>query len=335
MRIAVLGATGFTGEKLVEILLSHPKTELVYLGSRTPEPVAYSKLFPRFSKKTNIKCEPLDIEKAAGKADFFFLSLPHTVSMDVAPYLLKKGKKVIDLSADYRLKNINVYKKYYKKVHKDKNNLKKAVYGLTEINKPAIKKAKLVANPGCYPTSIILALFPLVKDSLIKGKVVVDSKSSITGAGRKTALALKKQISDNLWAYKPFIHQHSPEIISILKDKTSKKIDLCFQPHVIDVDSGIYSTIYLNLNKKVTVKKIKSVYKKYYQGAPFVKVKESFPSLKDAAGTNFCHIGFALSADGKQLIVGSAIDNLIKGAAGSAVQNMNIMSGFKESLGLV
>ena len=335
MRVAVLGATGFTGEKLVEILLSHPKVELVYLASRTLKPVAYSKLFPHFSKKTNLKCQPLNIEKAAVSGDFFFLSLPHTLSMEFVPYLLKKKKKVIDLSADYRLKNATIFRKYYKKTHKDKVNLKKAVYGLAEVNKASIKKAKLVANPGCYPTSIILALFPLVKDSIIKGKIVVDSKSSITGAGRKAARQQKEQISNNLWAYKPFIHQHSPEIVSILKEKTSKKIDLCFQPHVIDVDSGIYSTIYLNLNKKVTAKKIKSIYKKYYQGFPFIKIKDSFPKLKDVAGTNFCHIGFSSSADQKQLIVVCAIDNLIKGAAGSAVQNMNIMSGFKESLGLL
>ena len=335
MRIAILGATGFTGEKLVEILLSHPKAELVYLASRTPKPVQYSKLFPHFSGKTKIFCEPLDVKKAAKEADFIFLSLPHTVSMEFAPYLLNKGKKVIDLSADYRLKNTSVYKKYYKKTHKDKGNLKKAVYGLTEINKQAIKKAKLVANPGCYPTSVILALFPLAKAGIIKGKVVVDSKSSITGAGRKTASELKNVVPDNLWAYKPFIHQHSPEITSFLKEKTSKKINLCFQPHVVDVDSGIYSTIYIELGKKATAKKIKSLYGKCYKGAPFVKNKDNFPKLKDVAGTNFCSIGFALSADGKQLVVVSAIDNLIKGAAGSAVQNMNIMSGFKESLGLL
>ncbi len=334
MRVAILGATGFTGEKLVEILLSHPKVELAYLGSRTPKPVKYSKVFPKFSGKLKLMCEPLDLEKAAMVADFFFLSLPHTVSMEFAPYLIAKGKKVIDLSADYRLKDISLYKKYYKKTHKDNGNLKKAVYGLTEINKSAIKKAKLVANPGCYPTSVILGLFPLVKAGIIKGKVVADSKSSITGAGRKVANKVKGQVPDNLWAYKPFIHQHSPEIVSFLKEKTSKKIDLLFQPHVIDVDSGIYSTIYLNLNRKVTAKKIKSLYEKCYRSAPFVKIKEEFPKLKDAAGTNFCFISFALSANCKELVVVSAIDNLIKGAAGGAIQNMNIMLGFKESLGL-
>lgn len=334
MRIAILGATGFTGEKLVEILLSHPEAELVYLASRTPEPVEYSKFFPHFSGKLKLFCEPIDVKKTAKIADFIFLSLPHTVSMEFAPYLLDKGKKVIDLSADYRFKNTDVYKKYYKKTHKDKANLKKAVYGLTEINKQAIKKAKLVANPGCYPTSVILALFPLVKSGIIKGKIIVDSKSSITGAGRKTASELKEVVPDNLWAYKPFIHQHSPEITSFLKEKTSKRINLCFQPHVVDVDSGIYSTVYLDLNKKATAKKIKSLYEKYYKAAPFVKIKEEFPKLKDVAGTNFCFISFALSANCKQLVVVSAIDNLIKGAAGGAIQNMNIMLGFKESLGL-
>ncbi len=335
MKVSVLGATGFTGEKLVEILLNHPKAELVYLASRTKKSLYYSDIFPHFAKKTKLKCEPLDVEKAAQLSDFIYLSLPHTVSMDFAPYLLEKNKKVIDLSADYRLKNPSTYKKYYKVDHKDKGNLKKAVYGIAELYKKEIKKANLIANPGCYPTSIILALYPLVKEGAVKDRIFVDSKSSITGAGRKTAEKLANQVPGNIWAYKPFIHQHTPEIIEVLKDKTTSEVDLSFVPHVVDIESGIYSTIQLFLEKPLNPSKIRSIYNKYYKNVPFVRIVDSLPKIKDVVGSNFCDIGFVLNKNSKQLVIASAIDNLIKGAAGSAVQNMNIMSGYKETLGLL
>ena len=336
MKVAVLGATGFTGEKLVEILLAHPKVELCYLASRTKKAVLYSKFFSHFSKKTKLKCEPLDLSKAAKGSDILFLSLPHTVSMEFAPYLLKKGKKVIDLSADYRIKSPSLYKQYYGVVHKDVGNLRKAVYGLAEIYKAKIKNANLIANPGCYPTSIILGLFPLVKEGLIKGKIVVDSKSSITGAGRRAAKEYYSSgASTGLWAYKPFVHQHTPEILGVLKDKTNKSINLCFTPHVVNAESGIYSTIYLELKKKLTLFKINSIYKKHYKGCPFVRISKGLPKLANVVGTNFCDIGFALDSSGKNAVVVSCIDNLIKGAAGAAVQNMNIMLGYKQTMGLL
>ena len=335
MKVAILGATGFTGEKLVEILLSHPKVEVVYLASRTPKAVAYSKLLPDFPKKTKLKCEPLIVEKAAKLSDVLFLSLPHTVSMKYAPYLLKQNKRVIDLSADYRIKNLATYKQYYKVNHKDKVNLKKAVYGLPELYKNELKKADLVANAGCYPTSVVLALYPLLEQGLIKGKVVIDSKSSITGAGRKVADSLGDNVVDNIWAYKPFIHQHAPEIACVLKDKTKKSLKFTFIPHVISAKAGIYSTIQLSLKKKLSEGKLKDIYNKYYRSSPFIRIKKSLPKLKDVVGTNFCDIGFALDVSGKEAVVVSAIDNLIKGAAGGAVQNMNIMLGWNETLGLL
>lgn len=337
MKTGVLGATGFTGEKLVEILLGHPKVELSYLASRTPKPEAYSKIFAKFEGKTSLECEPLDVETAAGKCDFLFLSLPHTVSMLFAPALLKKGKKVIDLSADYRLKNTGVYKKYYAVEHKDKANLNKAVYGLGELFKTKIAKAKLVANPGCYPTAIILALFPLFQAGIIKSKVIADAKSAISGAGRKAAWQYQEtnSIADNLWAYKPFVHQHVPEIVEVLKLKIKEKIDLQFVPQVAPVEAGIYATIYVSFKKKTTIFAVKAVYEKYYKQCPFIRIKEDLPKLKDVVGTNFCDLGFALTEDGKSAVIVSAIDNLIKGAAGAAVQNMNIMQGWQETLGLV
>ena len=336
MKVAVLGATGFTGEKLVDILISHPKVEVTYLASRTPKPVLYSELFPGFSGKTKLKCEPLDIKKASSVSDMLFLSLPHTVSMEFVPYLLGKKKKIVDLSADYRLKDPKVYKKYYHKDHKDKINLKKAVYGLAELYEADIAKADLVANAGCYPTSVILGLYPLVKDNLIDGPVFVDSKSSITGAGRKAVIDYHySNISDNIWAYKPFVHQHTPEILAVLGESTKKSLELSFTPHVVGVGAGIYSTIHFSLTKKVSYSDLKSTYKKYYKNSPFVRIKDTLPKLKEVTGSNFCDIGFAVSEDGKKAIVVSSIDNLIKGAAGSAVQNMNIMASWDQTLGLL
>lgn len=335
-KVAVLGVTGFTGEKLVEILLNHPQVELTYLASRTPRAVPYASLFSHFKGKTKLDCETLDIKKAAQVSDFLFLSLPHTVSMEFAPYLLAAGKKVVDLSADYRLKDTALYQKYYNIAHKDEDNLKKAVYGLAEIYKREIAKSSLVANPGCYPTSIILALFPLLKEGLIKGKIVVDSKSAISGAGRNTALKYQNEdIPNNFWAYKPFAHQHTPEILSILTEASGEDIDFCFLPHVGGMKAGIYSTIYLNFGQKVTPEQVKGVYRKYYQDCPFVRISQDLPKLKGVVGTNFCDIGFALSSENKIGVVISCIDNLIKGAAGSAVQNMNIMLGWDESAGLL
>ncbi len=336
MKVAVLGATGFTGEKLVEILLSHPQVELTYLASRTPKAVPYATLFPHFEGRTKLDCEFLDIEKAAQASDFFFLSLPHTASMEFVPYLLAAGKRIVDLSADYRLKDTTLYQKYYNTVHKDKDNLKKAVYGLAEIYKQEIAKSSLVANPGCYPTSIILALFPLLKEGLIKGKMVVDSKSAISGAGRKTALKYQSEdIPNNFWAYKPFEHQHTPEMLSILTEAAGEDIDFCFLPHVGGMKAGIYSTIYLNFSQKVTREQVEGVYQKYYQGCAFIQISQDLPKLKEVVATNFCNIGFALSGESKAGVVVSCIDNLIKGAAGTAVQNMNIMLGWDESVGLL
>jgi len=335
LKVGILGATGFTGEMLTEILVKHPNVEVCYLASRIAKPVAYSDLFPRFNKKTNLKCESLNIERSLKKCDFLFLSLPHTVSMKFVPDLIKANKKVVDLSADYRVQDLKVYKKYYHVAHEDKQNLKNAVYGLPELYKSAISKAQLVANPGCYPTSIILPLFPLLKEGLIKLEIVIDSKSSITGAGKKAIIDYHyTNISNNIWAYKPFTHQHVPEVVSILKTKTGEKVDVSFTPHVVGVDAGIYSTIYVWFKKKMDDSQLSAIYQKYYRNCPFVRVKDDFPKLSEVVGSNYCDIGLKLNETGKQAVVVSCIDNLVKGAAGQAVENMNIMMGYNQTEGL-
>lgn len=336
VKTGILGVTGFTGEKLVELILKHPLVKITYLTARVKNPIPYAKLFPKFKGRTDLFCEALDFKKALKIADIFFLALPHTVSLKIVPYLFKEGKKVIDLSADYRLKDPEVYEKYYKAVHGDKKNLKTAVYGLAEFLKTEIKKSRLVANPGCYPVSVILPLTPLLKENLVDLKIIVDAKSSITGAGRKPLIDYHyTNISNNLWAYKPFIHQHVPEITTVLKSLSGKKIDFSFVPHAVGVEGGIYSTIYVYFKKKMDEGKLFKIYDKYYANTPFVRVRENLPRLKDVVGTNFCDIGFSLDAGGKKGVICSCIDNLIKGAAGNAIQNMNLMCGFKETSGLL
>ena len=335
IKVGVIGATGFTGQMLVRILAAHLHTELVYLSSRTYRPVSYSELHPQFKGIVDMPCEPFHFKKAAQKCDVVFLALPHMVSMTVAGKFLAAGKKVIDLAADYRLKDASLYRKYFGRSHIDKKNLKHAVYGCPEFLKKQIATTDLIANPGCYPTSILLGLVPLLKEKKILNDVIVSSASSITGAGRKAKLEYHySNIEGNMWAYKPFIHQHVPEILECLEALTHSRVLLDFVPHVAPID-GIYSTICVKLKKKMTLSLLLKSYKKCYSQAPFIRIKDVPAQLKNVSGTNFCEIGISISIDGKRALITSAIDNLIKGAAGNAVQNMNVMYGLDETAGLL
>ncbi len=335
VKVGVIGATGFTGEKLVEILLNHPKVEVAYIASRTKKPLLYSEIFPKFAQKTKIKCEPINVGKAVDSCDFLFLALPHTVSMRFVPAILSKGKKVIDLSADYRL-NASLYKKFYNTTHLDSKNLKKAVYGLPELFAAKIKKTQLVANPGCYATSLILALYPLFNQNLVEVKVAVDSKSAVTGAGRKALLDFHySNIENNFWAYKPFLHQHQPEVCRVIKGKSGSSPQLSFLPQVAGFEAGIYTTVHCSFKQRITQARLKTIYQDYYKDSFFIRISNSLPKLKDVVGTNFCDLGFAVDKSGRNGIIVSSIDNLIKGAAGQAVQNMNLMLGLGETAGFL
>lgn len=333
-KIAIIGASGFTGEELVKISLSHPGVEVVYLSAILEKEIKFSDLFPRFKDRIDLVCKNLDQEEAARIADVIFLALPHKVSYTIAPFFLKKQKIVIDLSADYRLKNTALYEKYYKAKHIDSVNLQSAIYGLPEFYRDQIKQAKLIANPGCYPTVSILSIAPLLKEGLIEN-IIIDAKSSISGAGRKPVLEYHYvHLNENMFCYKPFGHQHLPEINEILSEIGGKKIQVQFTPHVIPIDIGILATVYADLKAEVTVDKVNSIYEKYYKNEPFVRLLgQNLPQLKNVARTNFCDIGFQIQE--KKIIIVGAIDNLMKGAAGQAVQNMNIMLGFDETTGLL
>jgi N-acetyl-gamma-glutamyl-phosphate reductase len=337
VKAAVVGATGYTGEELVKLLSCHPKVKIVSLTAKIDRPEKIQELYPSLVGKIDMVCELPTEEKVARLADFIFLALPHRVSMEVAPKLLKKKKKVVDLSADYRLPK-DVYAKWYGTVHKDPVGLKIAVYGLPELYREKIKAATLIANPGCYPTSILLGLLPLLKAGLADaGSIIADSKSGVTGAGRRADMGLSfGEVNESLKAYKINEHQHSPEMVQELSRAAKKAVDLVFVPHLVPLNRGILSTIYVRTRKAMDTAGVVSTYKKYYAKEPFVKVLEEgkLPQLKDVRGTNYCHIGVKADPRKRLCVIISAIDNLTKGAAGQAVQNMNIMCGFDEKEGL-
>jgi N-acetyl-gamma-glutamyl-phosphate reductase len=352
LKVSIVGATGYAGKELVKILMNHPKVELVYLTSSTYTGKNIDEVFSEFLNKLDKKLTNLDLELISHDSDLLFTALPHTVSMDVVPELLKKGVKVIDLSADYRIKNPAVYKEWYRKEHNkiSENLLREAVYGLPEIYLDKIKDALLVANPGCYPTSIILGIAPLLKFKLVDPQdIITDSKSGATGAGRKLSLGLHfSECNENFKAYKVVKHNHIPEVEQELtsiylggdynkQTQQEAEIRVCFTPHLLPINKGILSTCYLNLNGPKEEEEILEVYQKFYQNAPFVRVFKppNLPEIKFVTGTNYCDIGFTIDERVGKIKIISVIDNLLKGAAGQAVQNMNIMSGFSETCGLV
>ncbi|MDD5668524.1 MAG: N-acetyl-gamma-glutamyl-phosphate reductase [Candidatus Omnitrophica bacterium] len=339
IRVGIVGVTGYTGEALIDILLRHPNAVIMNLFSRVEKPCAVSDIWPKFKNRTRLMCEKIDIKKMSQDCDVVFLSLPHTVSMDIVPFLLKNGKTVIDLSADYRLKNVKTYESFYKVKHKDAGNVGKAVYGLSELYRNKIKDAKLVANPGCYPTAAILGISPLVALNLIDPEhVIIDAKSGTTGAGKKASEDfLASEVNEDFRAYKVNVHQHIPEINQELSRLGGEKINVTFVPHVLPVNRGILETVYLKKLKgsvKDTAAVIK-LYKKFYKNEPFIRIREEgvFPRLKDVVGTNFCDIGLRVSGD--TVIAVAVIDNLLKGAAGQAVQNMNIIFRLPEYTALL
>ncbi|PIU41793.1 MAG: N-acetyl-gamma-glutamyl-phosphate reductase [Candidatus Omnitrophica bacterium CG07_land_8_20_14_0_80_42_15] len=339
IRVAIVGATGYTGEELVDILSNHPEVELTSLTAIIDAPTKFSTLYPYFKKRVDLICKELDIDEVSRVSDLVFLALPHKISMEIAPKFLQNGKRVIDMSADYRLEDTDEYKKYYGISHKDTANLKKAVYGLPELYRSKIKDAQLIANPGCYPTSIILATAPVVKEKASAlEQIIADSKSGATGAGRKADISLSfGEVDQNLKAYKINEHQHTPEINQEISRLAHKKISVVFVPHLVPMRRGILSTVYIKLNKKPQEADIHELYNKFYEKEYFVRVfeKKTLPQIVSVVNTNFCDIGLKVDGERGMVIVVSVIDNLRKGASGQAVQNMNIMYDFDEKTGLV
>jgi N-acetyl-gamma-glutamyl-phosphate reductase len=339
IRCAILGAKGYTGSELIRILLKHPNVTITFLGSRDSEEISVSEIIPQIVAPSNLCVERINEEKIVQVADVIFLALPHTTSMEFVEKFVGKGKVIIDLSADYRFKDQRTYEKWYKTPHTSAQLLNTAVYGLPELNTAKIKKAEIIANPGCYPTAVSLGLLPLVSGGLIDPtSIIVDAKSGASGAGRKLSLHTQFcELHENFYAYKVNQHQHTPEMIEVLSSVNSSIQTLTFVPHLLPLMRGILATAYINLKKPLSGTAVHECYTSFYKNAPFVRVKPQgfFPQLKDVTCTNFCDIGIHVDESKQRVIVISAIDNLVKGASGQAVHNMNIRFGFDETAGLV
>ncbi|HUW18977.1 MAG TPA: N-acetyl-gamma-glutamyl-phosphate reductase [Sedimentisphaerales bacterium] len=335
IRVAIIGASGYTGAESIEIILRHSEAQVVYLSALPEECGAVQDVFPQFRGRCVLQIEPLDFDKLSGLADVALCCLPHKVSMQFVPKLLDAGLKVIDFSADYRLKDVAVYEKFYSVKHTDIANLKRAVFGLPEFFREQIKGADLVANPGCYPTGATLAIAPLLKEGVIEtDSIIVNAVTGISGAGRNPSGKFHfPNMNENFFAYGVGTHRHMPEMEQIASELAGCNVQILFQPHAGPFDRGILSTVYCQPKGKVTGEQLPKLYKDFYAGEPFVQIVTGSPAVKDVAGTNYCHI-FATVVKGR-IVSFSAIDNLVKGASGQAVQNMNIVFGLEETLGLV
>ncbi|MFA7062420.1 MAG: N-acetyl-gamma-glutamyl-phosphate reductase [Pedobacter sp.] len=338
LNIAIVGASGYTGLELIRILHGHPEVAVTCLTSEQSAGKRISDLFPNLRGRCDLVLENLEPVRVAEKANIIFTALPHKAAMEVAPTFLKLGKQVIDLSADYRLSDAEVYGAWYEP-HLNPANLKKAVYGLPEIRRLKIKGARLVANPGCYPTSIILALAPLLKKGLIDPhSIIADSASGVTGAGRSAKVdSLYCEVNEGYKAYGVGgVHRHIPEIEQELSLLAGEQLKITFTPHLVPMDRGILSTVYAAPHKEVTTEKLVKLYEDFYDGEPFVRVlpQGNLPSTAFVRGSNFCDIAPVVDTRTGRIIIVSAIDNLVKGASGQAVQNMNIVCGLPETMGL-
>lgn len=338
IRVVVCGGSGYTGCELLRILSRHPHVLLSGVTSQKSAGKPVGDLFPHLRNTEHLVYEPLEKDSILEKADLFFMALPHGESQAAVDFFFRNGKMVIDLSADYRLRDADVYERWYKVPHSFRETLKKSVYGMPELYRDKIKEARLIANPGCYPTGAILGLLPAVKEALIDlSSLIIDAKSGASGAGRKADLSVSYcEVNEGFKAYAVGIHRHTPEIEQELSLMTGKEVLINFIPHLLPVDRGILTTIYARLQKKSATDEIGETYRKAYRSEPFVRVLPSgcYPNVKNVRGTNYCDIGLKVNERTNTLMVVTAIDNLVKGASGQAVQNMNIALGLDEALAL-
>jgi len=337
-RVGVVGATGYAGAELVRILSGHPDVELTIITSRQHSGEMFDSIYPSMAGSVNLACEEFAADHICEKADVIFMALPHKLPMELVPGLIKQGKKVIDLSADFRFHDAGKYEAYYQQ-HTAKDLLEQSVYGLSEIYHGKIKNADLIGNPGCYPTSVLLPLIPILKSKLIDfNSIIADSKSGVSGAGRSVSLTTHFcEANESFKAYKVAEHRHNPEMEEILSLESGQDVNITFVPHLVPMTRGMLTTIYADLLQGVSSDDVKNCFSSFYSGSPFIRVcpEGKFPDTLHVRGTNYCDIGFKLDLQNNRVILISVIDNLVKGAAGQAVQNMNIMLGLDETKGLM
>lgn len=337
IKVAIYGGSGYTGQELMRLLIGHPEARVVAVTSRRFEGVPVADVYPAFAGRTELVYTNEAPEALAGRADLVFLALPHGVSMEIAPLFVREGRKVVDLSADFRIRDVASYEQWYGQ-HKAARLLADAVYGLPELYREEIRKTHLTANPGCYPTSIILGLAPVLRSGWIDtASVIADSKSGASGAGREPMIgSLYCEVEGGFKAYKIAGHRHTPEIEQELGLLAGCRMQISFTPHLLPLKRGILSTIYAKMIKDAGPEEVAALYREFYREEPFVRVCRpgQFPNISSVAGSNFCDIGVTVDKRTGRLIVVSVIDNLIKGASGQAIQNMNLMCGLPERTGL-
>ena len=338
IRAGIIGSTGYAGGELVRILLGHKDVEIKWYGSRSYIDKKYADVYQNMFQIVDAKCMDDNMEELADQVDVIFTATPQGLCASLVNEEILSKTKIIDLSADFRLKDVNVYEEWYKIEHKAPQYIDEAVYGLCEINRDLVKSARIVANPGCYTTCSILTAYPLAKEGLIDmSTLIIDAKSGTSGAGRGAKLPnLYCEVNENIKAYGVATHRHTPEIEEQLGYASGEKVVLNFTPHLVPMNRGILATEYATLKKKVTYEEVKAVYDQYYAKEKFVRVldRDVCPETKWVEGSNYVDIGFKIDPRTNRIIMMGAIDNLVKGAAGQAVQNMNLLFGLPEDEGL-
>jgi len=336
IEVGIVGASGYSGTELIRMLSTRSDVSITRLVAATSAGKQVSELYPAFAGVVDLTFESFDADALAG-LDVVFIALPSGEAMNIVPQLLNRVGRIIDLGGDFRLPTPELYEQFYLHKHTAPSLLGEAVYGLPELNKHQIVDAHFVANPGCYPTSAILSLLPLLKSGLIlPDGIVINSLSGVSGAGRSSSIEMSfAEVNENVWAYKIGKHQHIPEIQTVLEHAARQRVGFSFVPHLIPINRGIYTTIHANLVVSTTTGDVNEVYREFYTDAPFVRIRQTVPQIKDVTMTNFCDIAFFIEPRTNQLIIISTIDNLVKGAAGQAIQNMNIMLGLPEETGLM
>lgn len=338
IKVGIIGATGYAGEELVRILLQHKDAEICWYGSRSYVDQKYADIFRNLFQVVEDTCLSDNMEELAKQVDVIFTATPQGYCAGVLNDEILANTKIIDLSADFRIKDVNIYEKWYKLEHKSPQYIEEAVYGLCEINRKKIPEARIIANPGCYTTCSILSLYPLVQEGIVDSQsIIVDAKSGTTGAGRGAKVAnLFCEVNENMKAYGVLTHRHTPEIEEQLGYAAGEAVKIIFTPHLVPMNRGILVTAYANLAKSVTYQEVRAVYDKYYKDEQFIRVlnRDVCPETRYVQGSNYVDVNFKLDERTNRIVVMGALDNVVKGAAGQAVQNMNLLFGLPEEEGL-